>query len=122
MSSLQPAQTSLERIRISCAILWYKSAGNDQWVKLDGTQSGTFNVFNVEIRYSIKVEQRYPSGTGICSLVLEPTNYSEPNVDTATLLPHLQTSLIRLWVSVLPKKNSLGLEVACLAFLRTCSL
>ena len=85
MSSTQSAQPSLERIRIDRANLWYKSAGNDQWVKLDNitTQSDTFNVSRVEVRYSIKVEQRYPSGTGTCSLTLEPINYYEPKVDAA---------------------------------------
>ena len=85
MSSTQSAQPDLERIRIERANLWYKSAGNDQWVKLDNitTQSDAFNVFRVDIRYSIKVEQRYPSGTGTCSLTLEPINYSEPKVDAA---------------------------------------
>ena len=85
MSSTQSAQPSLERIRIDRATLWYKSAGNDQWVKLDNitAQSDIFNVSRVEVRYSIKVEQRYPSGTGTCSLTLEPINYSEPKVDAA---------------------------------------
>ena len=75
-------RASLERIRLNRANLCYKSAGNNQWVELDSIlQEDRFNVFNVEIKYSIKVEQRYPAGTGICSLVLEPINYSEPKID-----------------------------------------
>ena len=83
MSSLQPAEPSLERIRITRANLWYKSAGSAQWVKLDGVHSDEFNISSVEVRYSIKIEQRYPSGTGTCSLILEPINYSEPRIEAA---------------------------------------
>ena len=53
-------------------------------MKLDGIlPTDRFNIFDVEIKYSIKVEQRYPTGTGICSLVLEPINYAEPKIDAA---------------------------------------
>ena len=53
-------------------------------MKLDSILSTDgFNIFNVEIKFSIKIEQRYSGGTEICALVLEPTDYSEPKIDTA---------------------------------------
>ena len=73
-------------------------------MKLDGILPDRFNISNVEIKYSIKVEQRYPTGTGIYSLVLEPTNYSEPKIDVAvdSLVPDEPDFLLSVMCNNIP--------------------
>ena len=84
MSSSRPAPApvpTVKSVAVSQANLFYKTADNQTWTRLPSTSlRPKFNIFNVDVKYTIKIEQRYPEGAGICTLMLKPEHYSSSPV------------------------------------------